>query len=214
MGLSSFNRARRARLEVERLETERFMEDNKRRQAAIRAQDKDNLIDEKTIEKIRKAELDAAQEIGRKTEEGIALGEKGGVRDLPLRQDHAAEIVGRSVEDPQSSTKTPIEHLEARIPTDGTTANEKLVEHTQVDKDGPSAELVEAARLESLPPEEREAAQRDAADERKTAAEATEERAAAKEKVEAQLPAAGDSAGAGKEKSTSSAADKKPAAKK
>lgn len=222
MGLSAFNRARRSRLEVERLESERFDKDNAARWAAIRAQDKDNLTDEKTLEKIRKAEHEASQEIGRKTEEGIEMGEKGGVQDLPLRQDHAAEIVGRSVEDAQETSKTAVERLEARIPTSGTTANEALVEHTQVDKESPSAELVEAARLEVIPQAEREAAkaeaeavaERDSAEERKTAAEGTAEREAAKAKTEAELPAAGKSAGVGKEPASSSASDKKTPAKK
>ena len=208
MGLSAFNRARRSRLDVERLETERAMRDNANRQAAIRSQDKDNEADEKMLEKIRKAEIAASEEIGRKTEEGIKLGEEGGVQDLLLRQDHAAEIVGRSVEDAQTSTKTPLERLEARIPTSGTTANEALVEHTQVDKPGPSAELVEAARLETIPQEEREAAE-------KTVADQTAEREAAKDKTESELPATGQSAGAGTEASTSSATGtKKTTAKK
>lgn len=213
MGLSSFNRARRSRLDVERLEAERFDKDNKARWAATRAQDKDNVTDEKILEKISKAEHEASLEIGRKNEEGIRLGEEGGVQDLPLRQDHAAEIVGRSVEDAQSSSKTTVERLEARIPTGGATANEKLVEHTQVDKDGPTAELVEAARLETIPQAEREAAQTEVTDQ-KTVADATAAREAEKAKTEAELPAAGTSAGAGKEASTSSAADKKTTPKK
>jgi len=220
MGLASFNRARRSRKEVEKLEAERFEQNNKARWAAHHAREKRPEADDKVVDKVRKAEQEASEEIGRKTVQGIEDGEKGGIIDGPLRRDHAAEIAGRAVEDAQGVPKKPTELIDERIPD--STVNEKLADHTQVDREGPSAALVRDAQVEAAPEADKESVKKqleaDASrteDIRKEAVEKRDARIAEQAKQESELPAAGKSAGAGKTESSSSAkqAESKPETK-
>lgn len=154
MGLAGFNRSRRSRLPVEEHEAERFKKDNAARWAAHHGTDTNRKQEEKDLDKGRALEAAAVAEIGEKAEAGIEQGERrGGIDDLFLRQDHAAEIAGRTLENNQEP-KDPVERLRERIPTG--TANEEMVKHTQVDQPGPSAKLVEAVILESTPEADRE----------------------------------------------------------
>lgn len=155
MGLSSFNRMRRSRLEVEELETERFKKDNAARWAAHHSKSKMRKNTEKEVEKIEKAELKAMEAVGRKVEQGIKEGEEG-TPDLPLRKDHAAEIVGRTLQhDPQGKPLDPIDRLHERVPP-GHTANEDIAGKMYVDVEGPTREEVMAVEDEMHTPEERE----------------------------------------------------------
>lgn len=150
MGLSSFNRQRRLKADVAKKEAERFEAWNEARHAA-----RDHLTGHKADDhtaqlEARQLEADAVKAIGEANREGLDNG------DLPMRKEHAAEIAGRTVIDPQGEdAPSPTEKVDLRLPHG--TANEELVEHTDVRKDGPSAELVEAAQKEAgvLPDEER-----------------------------------------------------------
>jgi hypothetical protein len=148
MGLSSFNRMRREKAEVEKMEAERFKAWNAQHNAS--RIDRDNLQKEmlEHTEDLAKAEAEAAERIGEKNREGIKRGD-----DLPLRKDHAAEIAGRNLEGVDEPID-PVERIERRIPQHET-ANEQLVEHMGVETEGPSAELVQAAAEEvgSVKPE-------------------------------------------------------------
>jgi hypothetical protein len=157
MGLAGFNRMRRSRLPVEELETERFKKDNAARWARKRGQDDSNKQDPKVLDKIAEAETAAAEEIGRKVEEGIKMGEEGGVADLPLRRDHAAEIAGRTPQTDPREPMDPMDRLHERIPPKET-ANEKLAEHMSVNQPGPTIEQVKAAAVEMAPPNEKKSA--------------------------------------------------------
>lgn len=142
MGLSSFNRMRREKAQVETIEAERFKVANEARQRSALGQvDTFNENAERNEESF-KAEMAAVERIGEKVEEGM----KPGVLDEPLRRDHAAEIAGRNIEGVQEP-KDPVERIAERIPQDGT-ANEELVPHTPVENEGPTAEQVEAAAVE------------------------------------------------------------------
>lgn len=214
MGLSSFNRARRSMIGVNEIEVERFKEDNAKRWAAHRSLDKTQEEIDEDLETVREAEAKGVAIIGEKVVAGIKSGEEGGPIDLPLREDHAAEIAGRIV----MNTQEPIDlmdRLHERIP-DGT-ANEELVKYTSVEQEGPTPELVAAATVESTGQatatyEETKQVKAEKAEtlktmkaEQKTAAEQQKARIAAEEKAQEGLPAAGNSAGAGKEPSSSSA---------
>jgi hypothetical protein len=188
MGLASFNRMRRERKPVERLEAERFAEWNKRHNE--RRLDRDNthveLNEDEIQETIREEESAAMGRIGDKVIAGIKEGEKkNGVIDKFLREDHAAEIAGRNLVD-VDQPKDPVARVDERVPDN--TANEKLVAHTSVNRKGPSKAMVEAAQREAGvidgdgPDEGRQAA----ADEAKTDdAEETEEARAKREAEEA-----------------------------
>lgn len=156
MGLSAFNRARRSRKEVEKFEAKRFEEDNKNRWEGNRLRnpvhDQERVA--KDQERSRKLELQASAEIGKKTEEGIKMAEAGGLPDLPLRQDHAAEIAGRNLSGVQTPVP-PTERLDERVPA--STANEQIVENMSVESKGPSKAKMEAVRKEFLTDPEREA---------------------------------------------------------
>lgn len=148
MGLASFNRMRRQRNEVEKIEAERFKLSNEARQAGRQAQDMAHRENRDRVEEVREAETAAVEAIGEKNREGMETA----IIDLPLREDHAAEIAGRNMPDMQSSDPIdPVELRNIRVPED--TANEKLASQMQVDTDGPSKELVNAAAKEvgSLP---------------------------------------------------------------
>lgn len=147
MGLSSFNRMRRERNPVEKIEAERFKNWNEAHHKGRDVQADATEANDKLNAKAAKAEQEAVKAIGAKVEAGLTSGDKkGGVIDQPLREDHAAEIAGRNIEDVQEP-KDPVARREERIP-DGT-ANEELVPHTQVDRPGPTAEMVDAALVES-----------------------------------------------------------------
>lgn len=218
MGLASFNRARRSRLEVEKFEAERFKKDNAARWGAHHGVDTDRKQEAKDLEKSRKLEHAASEEIGEKAEEGIRMGEKeGGIADLPLRQDHAAEIAGRTLENNQEP-KDPVERVMERIPSG--TATEELVEHTQVDQPGPTTALLDAVAKENTPASERDPLDHDgdgkkggsvAADDLKTAAQIAAEKRSEAEKTEEKLPDASKSAGP---KGGSESSAKKTAASK
>lgn len=153
MGLASFNRARRERAAVEELEAARFKEWNERHNAARAVTDRMRGATEGDQEAVRDEELAAAQRIGEKAREGIRMGEEGGIIDLPLRRDHAAEIAGRTLENNQEP-KDPVARVRERL-AEGS-ATEQMVEHTQVDRPGPTPELVAAATLEQTPVQDRE----------------------------------------------------------
>lgn len=147
MGLSSFNRMRRERNPVEKIEAERFKNWNEAHHKSRDTQSDATEVNDKLNAKAAKAEQSAVKAIGEKVEAGLTSGDKkGGVIDQPLREDHAAEIAGRNIEGVQEP-KDPVARRDERIP-DGT-ANEKLVPHTQVDRPGPTAAMVEAAQVES-----------------------------------------------------------------
>lgn len=150
MGLAGFNRSRRSRVAVEQAEAKRFKEDNAARWAAIHGQDKKLKDIDAEAEAIRKLESKASDKIGAKAEAGLETD----VADLPLRQDHAAEIAGRTIEDPQGKPVDPVQRVADRIPSG--TATEKLVEHMQVDQKGPTKAMVDAAVEEQTPVSERE----------------------------------------------------------
>lgn len=141
MGLSSFNRMRRERNEVEKLEAERFKIANEARHAARKARDEAREQTDAMIPDVRRAEAEAVERIGEKNVAGLTS------NDLPMRKDHAAEIAGRNLEDVQAP-KDPVERREERVPSGGT-ANEELVEHMVVDQPGPSPEMVEEAQEEA-----------------------------------------------------------------
>ncbi|MGU3496356.1 hypothetical protein ACLBXM_20130 [Xanthobacteraceae bacterium A53D] len=143
MGLSSFNRMRRELAAVEKIEAERFKLDNEARHAARAERDEAREAGQDLAAQAERAEAEAVQAIGAKNEAGMETA----VPDLPLRQDHAAEIAGRNLDDVQEP-KDPVERIDERIPQ-GETANEKLVEHMSASQPGPSAELVEAAQREA-----------------------------------------------------------------
>lgn len=143
MGLSSFNRMRRERAAVEKIEAERFKIDNDARNAARLDKEKARSDASDLLEKAEAAEIAATEAIGEKNRQG----QESEVDDLPLRKDHAAEIAGRNVEGAQEP-KDPVERVDERIPQ-GETANEKLVEHMSVAGEGPTPELLEAAQKEA-----------------------------------------------------------------
>jgi hypothetical protein len=147
MGLAGFNRMRRERAPESKMEAERFDKWNQTRHANAKAARRADRENREALPAIREENLAASQRIGEKVLEGIREGEAGGVIDGPLRRDHAAEITGRNLHDVQKP-KSPVQRVEDRIPTEKT-VTEELVDHLQVDKDGPSAELVEAARVET-----------------------------------------------------------------
>ena len=168
MGLSSFNRMRRERKAVEMIEAERseanlkFLHGRSKERQEVHAQNKER------VEEIREAETKASERIrvkallgqGIDPETGEQLAkmedvEGGGARtaftiDEPLRKDHAAEMAGRNLQGVQEA-KSPTQRLDERIP-DGGTAAEELVPHLSVERDGPTAEMVEAARKEREDP--------------------------------------------------------------
>jgi hypothetical protein len=143
MGLSSFNRMRRERAAVEKIEAERFKIDNEARNAARLDKEKARSDATDLLEKAEAAEIAATEAIAEKNRRG----QQPGADDLPLRKDHAAEIAGRNIEGAQKP-KDPVDRIDERIPQ-GETANEKLVEHMSVAGEGPSPELLEAAQKEA-----------------------------------------------------------------
>lgn len=159
MGMSAFNRARRSRLDVEEEEAKRFEKWHKDHWGAERLTDKDPDKTDKEVEKIRKLEGAASDLIGEKARQGILEGERGGIIDRPLREDHAAEIAGRTQVDGQGEPTSPVDRVRQRI-ADGS-ANEELVSHTQVDQPGAPAELIRDATLEVTPPDDRAAKERE-----------------------------------------------------
>jgi hypothetical protein len=139
MGLSSFNRMRRERAKVEKIEAERFKADNEARHAARKMRDGVK-GDAELREKAAQAEHEAVEAIGEKNRAGLET------NDLPLRQDHAAEIAGRNINGVQEP-KDPVARIDERIPDN--TPNEKLVEHMSAEDEGPAPALVEAAQEEA-----------------------------------------------------------------
>jgi hypothetical protein len=146
MGLAAFNRMRRERAPVERMEAERFVrwrdERNQRlKQGARQETEKEQL-------EIWREEQAAMQRVGEKVRLGMAMAEEGApVTDEPLRRDHAAEIAGRNLKD-VDQPKDPLTRYDERVPPD-TTFNEELVPHMSVEHEGPSAEQVRAAEIET-----------------------------------------------------------------
>lgn len=138
MGLASFNRMRRERLPVARIETQRFMAAHAADQG--RRQDRVGRHTElkASVADVRQAESDAMQRIGAKVEAGLDN------NDIPLRKDHAAEIEGRNVEGAQQP-RNPMDRLNERVP-EGQTVNEQLVGTLNADGPGPNPALLQAAR--------------------------------------------------------------------
>lgn len=143
MGLSSFNRMRREKSHVEAIEAARFKIDNQarnqRRLDRDEAKEKTDALQEKAAE----AEAAVVEAIGEKNLAGLETK----VIDQPLRQDHAAEIAGRNLFDVQEP-KDPLERVHERIQLEKT-ANEVLVERTQVEGPGPTPKMVAAAEKEA-----------------------------------------------------------------
>lgn len=151
MGLSSFNRMRRERAAVEIMEAERFKAWNEQHNASRISKDElqASAANPELLAELQDAELAAVERIGEKNREGIKRGD-----DMPLRKDHAAEIAGRNLSNVDEPID-PVDHINQRIPQ-GETANEVLTEHTNVDGEGPTHEMVAAAALEvgsEAPPE-------------------------------------------------------------
>ena len=231
MSMSAFERRRVSLLPVMEFETKRSMANNEARWKAHHLREKISKTNRQDADESEKLEHAAMLVVGQKTEEGIKMGEEGGVVDLPLRKDHAASISGRAAKTSHEVDLTPMERLHERVPS-GETANSKLAEYMQSDQPGPPPELVREAAIEVAPLEEKEAVakqfdDRIAAAEKKAAdvAEGKEARyakergekpkaratpkqrqAAAEEKkakVEAELPAPGHSAHLGDKSSNS-----------
>jgi hypothetical protein len=143
MGLSSFNRMRRSKVEVDKAEAERFKKWNETHNATRQARDETSgRAGNDRKEEIRQLEAEANKAIGEK----VIAGMESAVIDEPLRKDHAAEIAGRNLEGVQTP-KDPVERVEERIPQHET-ANEQLVPHMQVNMPGPDLEQLNAAREE------------------------------------------------------------------
>lgn len=146
MGLSSFNRMRRERAPVEKMEAERFIRWRDERNAGLRREDRAER--EREQYEIWQAEQAAMRRIGAKVEVGMEMARQGHpVVDEPLRRDHAAEIAGRNLHD-VDQPKDPVQRIEERVP-EGETANEQLVPHMSVEVVGPTAEQVRAAEVET-----------------------------------------------------------------
>lgn len=143
MGLSSFNRMRREKSHVEVIEAERFKIDNEARNQRRVDRDEAKEKTDALQEKAAKAEAEAVAAIGEKNLAGMETK----VIDQPLRQDHAAEIAGRNLFGVQEP-KDPVARVHERIPLEKT-ANEVLVDHTQVDGAGPTAKMIAAAEKEA-----------------------------------------------------------------
>lgn len=143
MGMSAFNRMRRERSSVEKVEAQRFKNWNEQRHAARDAREKMTAGNDKLAEKASKEEVRAVDAIGVKAR--IAI-ESDGKKD-PLRMDHAAEIAGRNLYD-VDQPKDPVARIDERVPQH-VTANEKLTEHTSVEGKGPTSKMVEAAQREA-----------------------------------------------------------------
>lgn len=168
MGLASFNRMRRERAKVEKMEAQRFQRSHEARWGAFRARDDahSEVNSEEIHDDLWEAEVKASERIGDKVRAGMkihdALREEGfrlqrgedipaedrvqDVIDGPLRRDHAAEIAGRNLKD-VSQPKTELERIDERIPQHKT-ANEELVNHTAASSPGPTPEMVAAAAEE------------------------------------------------------------------
>jgi hypothetical protein len=95
MGLSAFNRMRREKAPVERMEAERFRADNEMRQRHRNESDGAYADRGEAQDAARAAEKDAVARIGEKMAEAMRLPPV----DDPLRRDHEAEIVGRNLQD-------------------------------------------------------------------------------------------------------------------
>ena len=143
MGLASFNRSRRERAGVLKIEADRFEKDNKARWDAHNAHDHQPREDyDKETAKVWKEEVAANKRIGDKNQAFIDNPEKGD----PLKADHAAVMTGENVKGAQDD-RTIKERLAERIPESGTAA-EKLAPTTMVE--GPVADpaLIDKAREE------------------------------------------------------------------
>ena len=158
MGLSAFSRARVSNLPVLELEAARFDKWNKAqndsRQALDRLQNGEEF--DAAVEEVREADGEAVIAIGEKVVAGMEADEAE--RDMPLREDHLADMVGRRhVEEPQGEPKSTLERLHDRIPTE-TTASKVVLHKLVVDGEGPTKEEMDAAYEEQEPwsPEGRE----------------------------------------------------------
>lgn len=168
MGMSFFNRMRRERKPVEMIEAERSEQNLKFLHGRSIDRQRVHAENKERVEEIREAEVEASERIRvkaligqgidpdtgeqrEKMEDVEGLGARTAFTiDEPLRKDHAAEIAGRNLQGVQE-IKSPMQRLDERIPS-GETAAEALVPHLSVERDGPTAEMVEAARLEREDP--------------------------------------------------------------
>lgn len=142
MSMSAFNRMRRERKPVEKIEAQRFKNWNAIHNGQALENDESREADAELVRQSDEEQAAAVVRIGEKVVQGM----KSKVIDEPLRRDHAAEISGRNLYNVQEP-KDPVERIDERIPD--STENEKLAAHTQVDQPGPSKRLLAAAREEA-----------------------------------------------------------------
>ena len=148
MGLAAFNRMRRERAQVEKHEAERFVRWRDERNARLRQNAGTTRETEREQLEIWREEQAAMQRVGAKVRLGMEMVAEGHpVTDEPLRRDHAAEIAGRNLQD-VDKPKDPRERYDERVPPE-TTFNEELVPHMSVEHEGPTAEQVRAAEIET-----------------------------------------------------------------
>jgi hypothetical protein len=142
MGLSAFNRMRREKAPVERMEAERFRADNEMRQRHRNESDGAYADRGEAQDAARAAEKDAVARIGEKMAEAMRLPPV----DDPLRRDHEAEIVGRNLQD-VDQPKDPVQRIDERIPS-GDGAAAALLPRTSVEREGPTVGHFAAAAAE------------------------------------------------------------------
>jgi hypothetical protein len=100
------------------------------------------------VERVRKLMQEACQKIGEKVVAGLQENTpEGEPIDLPLRIDHALDMVGRRhIADPQGEPKDIFERLDERVPDESKgSATIVIVHKTDVVSDGPTKEEMDAA---------------------------------------------------------------------
>jgi hypothetical protein len=155
MGLSAFSRMRVSMLPEMELEAKRFEEWNEAHQKGFRDADAlhDELTSDKKLEAIRKASEKGVKTIGEKVVAGLQenVEDTEDSIDQKMREDHVRDMVGRRhVVDPQGEPLSITERLHGRVPDSGT-ASEAMIAFTDVEGEGPTKEMVDAAQAEQQP---------------------------------------------------------------